>query len=62
MYVEGEEVIENGLIKFLQTPGHSQCSMCITFENRILTGDHILLMKLEERILNIVIQKKWEFQ
>ena len=43
MYVEDEEVIENGLIKFLQTPGHSQCSMCITFENRILTGDHIFV-------------------
>ena len=39
--VEDEEVIENGLIKFLQTPGHSQCSMSIIFENRILTGDHI---------------------
>ena len=41
MYVEDEEVIENGLIKFLQTPGHSQCSMCLTFENSILTADHI---------------------
>lgn len=43
IYVEDEEVIENGLIKFLQTPGHSQCSMCIIFENRILTGDHIFV-------------------
>ena len=41
MSVEDEEGIENGLIKFSQTPAHSHCSMCTIFQNRILTGDHI---------------------
>ena len=43
MYVRVEGVIDNGLIKFIQTPGLSQCSMCIAFENRMLSGDHILV-------------------
>ncbi|MGL5591274.1 MAG: MBL fold metallo-hydrolase [Mycoplasmoidaceae bacterium] len=42
-YVEDGELIENDLIQFIHTPGHSQCSMCIAFENKILTGDHIFV-------------------
>lgn len=43
IYVDDGEKIENELITFIHTPGHSQCSMCIIFENKILTGDHIFI-------------------
>ncbi|MGL5640484.1 MAG: MBL fold metallo-hydrolase [Mycoplasmoidaceae bacterium] len=43
LYVEDLELIEDKLIQFIHTPGHSQCSMCIAFENKILTGDHIFV-------------------
>ncbi|MGL4616923.1 MAG: MBL fold metallo-hydrolase [Mycoplasmoidaceae bacterium] len=43
IYVEDGESIEDGIINFIHTPGHSQCSMCILFEDKILTGDHIFV-------------------
>ncbi|MGL5246376.1 MAG: MBL fold metallo-hydrolase [Mycoplasmoidaceae bacterium] len=46
IYVKDGELIENGLINFIHTPGHSQCSMCIAFENKILTGDHIFVNEI----------------
>ncbi|MGL4647523.1 MAG: MBL fold metallo-hydrolase [Mycoplasmoidaceae bacterium] len=42
-YVNDLDQLDDIKVKFLLTPGHSSCSMCVIYKNIIMTGDHIFL-------------------